>query len=191
MISTVILSAGQSRRFGSPKALATINNTTAIEFIQHKLLNSPVDEIIVVLGHQPEVITPHIIKNLKIKVVHNTDYEMGQLSSIKCGLGACSNDSSAAFVWPVDCPFISLTTIATLVNKHEQNLSKNIIPTNQGRKGHPPLLTAEQYKDIFNTPIEHGLNNLLNENNSILVEINDNGILKTFNTPEELKKLNV
>ena len=50
MISCILLSAGFSRRFGSPKALALINGVTVIEQLQNILVRSQVGETVVVLG---------------------------------------------------------------------------------------------------------------------------------------------
>lgn len=190
MFTAIILSAGKSQRFGSPKALATINNTTAIEFIQHKLLNSIIDEVIIVLGHRPEVISPYVMKHAKVKVVTNNVYLSGQLSTIQCGLSSCHKDSTAALIWPVDCPLISADTLLRLISVHQQNGLSCIIPSYQGVKGHPPLIPASLYKKISNSLSDIGLNAILKQHEAMTIEINDPGIIKSFNTPKEFQDLN-
>ena len=93
MISCILLSAGLSKRFGSPKALADISGVSVIRYIQNTLIESKIGEIVVVLGANKEKIKSHILNHKKIKVVYNKDYNFGQTSSFKAGLSQISNDS--------------------------------------------------------------------------------------------------
>ncbi len=188
MITAILLSAGESIRFGSPKALAHLNNTTAIEHIQQKLLISCVDEIVIVLGaHQPRI-TPFILNHKKIKVVYNNDYKLGQISSIQCGLKACLN-SDAVLIWPVDCPMILSSTVDLIAAAFQESHTQIIIPTHHGKRGHPPLLAKSLYQDILTIPTTQGLNILFKNHSNLLIEIEDQGIVESFNTPEELQNL--
>ncbi|VAX34845.1 hypothetical protein MNBD_UNCLBAC01-1087, partial [hydrothermal vent metagenome] len=85
MLSCILLSAGASARFGSPKALAKqpSNNRPIIEKIQKTLLKTKIDEIIIVLGAHAESIKPFLLKHKNIKVVYNKDHNFGQTSSFK------------------------------------------------------------------------------------------------------------
>ena len=74
MISCILLTAGESQRFGSPKALAQIHQTKAIEVLQEKLIQSLVAEIIIVTGAYENLIKPYVFNHSKVRVVHNKDY---------------------------------------------------------------------------------------------------------------------
>ncbi len=50
MVTCILLSAGSSQRFGSPKALAELYDETVLEHLQKMLLATQVGEIIIVLG---------------------------------------------------------------------------------------------------------------------------------------------
>ncbi|HQP91490.1 MAG TPA: NTP transferase domain-containing protein, partial [Candidatus Omnitrophota bacterium] len=67
MVSGIVLAAGLSSRFGSPKPLARIDDRSVIEFIQEKLLLTELGEIIFVLGYEASLILPHISKAPNIK----------------------------------------------------------------------------------------------------------------------------
>jgi len=66
MISCVILSAGISSRFGSPKALAALNGANVIEHHQNILLKTQINEIIIVLGAFSGAIDPYILDSERI-----------------------------------------------------------------------------------------------------------------------------
>ena len=111
MISCILLSAGLSSRFGSPKALARINNISVIEHIQNTLDNSMVSEVIVVLGGHAKKIKSVVLKHKKVKYVYNKDYNLGQTSSFKIGLKHISTNSLAVMLLPIDYPLIQFKTI--------------------------------------------------------------------------------
>ena len=58
--AAVVIAAGESRRMGTPKQLLPWEGRTFIEQIVSTLLESPLDEIIVVLGHRAEEIREQI-----------------------------------------------------------------------------------------------------------------------------------
>lgn len=191
MISAILLSAGLSVRFGSPKALAKINHLTAVEHLQNTLVSSNTDEVIVVLGGHFERITPHILNHKKVKVVYNKDYNLGQTSSLKAGLNGLSAASLGFMVFPVDTPLVKTETVNRLIAVFTQETPKILIPTYQGKKGHPPVFAAELKRDLLSLDLNMGLNVFERAYmpDTVLLEVEDSGILKSFNTPEEFKTL--
>ena len=81
MIVAIVLSAGESSRMGSPKALLPIGGVSFIEEIVRALKGTKIDRIIVVLGHHAEEIRKRIA-HLPVTFVVNRDYAKGQLSSL-------------------------------------------------------------------------------------------------------------
>ncbi len=63
MTSCVLLCAGKSLRFGSPKALCDLGGETIIARLQKTLLASRIDEIIIVSGAVIVYMEPHILKH--------------------------------------------------------------------------------------------------------------------------------
>src|SRR3989338_7096233 len=104
MLSCIVLSAGFSSRFGSPKALIPIGQQTVLEHLQSTLLSLKLKEIIIVLGHNAGEIEPFVFKHMKVNVVHNKNYKLDQTSSLKTGLRKGSQDSAGIMLLPVDYP---------------------------------------------------------------------------------------
>jgi len=78
MISAILLAAGQSKRMaGENKLTKKIQGIPLIKHSVKNILASSIDELIVVLGHQKEIIEKLIDKNEKIKFVFNKDFESG------------------------------------------------------------------------------------------------------------------
>lgn len=189
--SCVLLAAGLSSRFGSPKALAVIDGQTVMTRVQQALIASGINEIIVVLGAHSEEIKAHLLKHTKIRFVYNKDYKLGQTSSFQCGLAAVSRSSQGIFLFPVDYPFVRTQTLDLLKEDFQKTKAGILIPVYQNRKGHPPLFPEDLKEAILALSPSEGLNTFLHEHGRRvrLVEVTDPGVVKTFNTPEELEHI--
>lgn len=189
MISCILLSAGESKRFGSPKALAQIHQTTAIELLQTMLLKSIVNEIIVVTGAHDDLIKPHVFNHSKVRIVYNKDYKIGQTSSFQTGISVANPLADGFMLLPVDCPFIQPQTIDQLIEYFNHKQSSILLPIHKGMRGHPPIFHKNLRETILNLNPYQGMNNFMREQIVESLELEDPGIVQTFNTPEELNKL--
>lgn len=191
MTSCIVLAAGSSKRFGSPKALAPISNRPSILYLLTKLCATNIEELIVVLGADRERIEPLIFKHRKIQVVHNNDHYLGQLSSIKIGVRASSGLSQALMVIPVDCPFVRIETFNRLLEHFYGTNPAVLIPTFEGHKGHPPVIHKNLKETILDLTDNQNLAAVLRnpEHQAKTLELPDIGIVQSFNTPDELKSI--
>lgn len=190
MITCILLSAGLSQRFGSPKALANIAGNTAIQHVQNTLLESTCDKIIVVLGDRAEQIRPSIFIHSRINVVYNKHYNFGQTYSVQEGWRHADEDSEGIMFLPVDCPLVKASTVNTVIDHFRNKNTDILIPTYQHKKGHPPVFSQRLKSKALDIPNTLGLNSLFADHPPQTIEINDSGIVKSFNTPEELEKIN-
>ena len=191
MISCVLLSAGYSSRFGSPKALVNFDGSKLIERLQNILLASNLDEIIVVLGANAQDIEPYLLKHTKIKVVYNKDYNLGQTSSFKAGLKTVSVSSKGIMLLPVDFPLIAAATIKGLVDQFSRREPLVLIPTYLNKKGHPSVFHQSLAQELLALKDEEGINTVVHRHTDEvqLCPVKDEGILLSFNTREELAEL--
>jgi molybdenum cofactor cytidylyltransferase len=185
MLSAIILAAGESKRFGSPKQLYKINNKTLIETAINAFTQAKIDQIIVVLGAHRELIAPVIPKNITIAV--NEIFQNGQTSSIHCGLKKVSSASTGVFILPVDCALVGQQTIAALATQFKTNKALIAIPVYNNHKGHPPIYAAKIIPDIlalnYNEPL-YTINQKLAKE-TLFVNVDDANILKNINTPHD------
>lgn len=189
MISCIILAAGESRRFGSPKALATVGALTVIHHIQKTLLDAGLEEILVVLGADAELIKLEVFNHTQVRVVHNKDYKLGQTSSFQAGVREASAPSRGFMLLPVDYPCIGRSTIEHLARHFVQNQMKVLVPLCEGRRGHPPVFHADLREDILALAADEGVNSLYDRHPPSLLQVKDTGVLQTFNTPQELQQI--
>ena len=191
MFTCILLTAGLSRRFGSPKALAILERETVIERLQNLLLTTQIDEIVIVLGAQAECIKPYLLKHNKVKFVYHKDYNLGQTSSFKAGMLGSSKNVDGFLLLPVDYPFIKKQTINALIRFFKKCRPLMVIPSFDGKRGHPPLFSAVLKHELLNIDNTCGINSLIqaHKDGVEILAVEDEGVVRTFNTPEEWKVL--
>lgn len=191
MISCILLSAGLSRRFGVPKALARFQQQTVIEYILNVLINSKLSEIVVVLGDRYQEIKPYILNHEKVRVVYNKDYIFGQTSSFKTGLRAISQGCRGVMLLPVDMPAVKGETIDLLVDKFANGNFSFLIPIYRERRGHPPVFSARLKEQLLEWDDRKGLNEFQREHKgqTLCLPVEDKGVILSFNTLEEFEMI--
>ena len=136
MISAILLAAGQSKRMGIENKLT--KKIQGIPLIKHSvknILDSSIEELIIVVGHQKEIIGKLIDKNEKIKFVFNKNFENGMASSIKIGMDNLSEKTEAFFICLGDMPLVNQNVYNQLIKS--RNNREIIVPTYKGQQGNP------------------------------------------------------
>ena len=183
MISAILLAAGQSKRMdGENKLTKEIQGVPLIKHSVKNILASSINELIIVVGHQKEIIEKLIDKNEKIKFVFNKDFESGIASSIKAGLNHLSNNTETFFICLGDMPMINQEVYNQLIRSRNNN--EIIVPTYKGQQGNPVLFSKSVKEKIMTIQGDVGAKRILelNEDKVLNVEINDSCITKDFNT---------
>lgn len=137
-VAAILLAAGRSERMGAFKPLLPFGRTTVIEACIHYLNAGGAEPIIVVVGHNAQQIR-QLLKNAPVLFALNPDpsSEMGE--SIRCGVKALPASASATIVALVDHPAVPPDVVKSLINEWRRN-AQSVIPTWQGRGGHPVLV---------------------------------------------------
>ena len=187
-ISAILLAAGQSKRMnGENKLTKEIKGIPLIKLSVKNILASYVNELVIVLGHQKEIIEKLIDKHEKIKFVFNKDFESGMASSINVGLNHLSKNTEAFFICLGDMPMVNSDIYSQLIKSRNQ---KNIIvPTYNGQQGNPVLFDKSMKETVMNITGDVGAKKILelNKDKILNLEINDQNISKSFNTQGDFR----
>ncbi|HKA19676.1 MAG TPA: nucleotidyltransferase family protein [Blastocatellia bacterium] len=190
MISAILLAAGESRRMGDFKQLLPIGNKTFVEQCVDTLLETPVSEVIVVTGHRESDVR-RVLGNRNVKYAHNPDYRLGMATSIKCGVQAASKDSRAFLISLVDQPHIGAEVIRRIIDAYERMTPKIVVPTKDGRNGHPIILDGSLREEILQIDVEVGLRQVVNRHSDtvIKVEVTSRTVLEDCDLPEDYERI--
>ena len=185
MISAILLAAGQSKRMrGENKLIKEINGIPLIKLSIINILESCINELIIITGHENQILEETINKNNKIKIFFNHHYKTGMASSIKKGIENLSKETKAFFICLGDMPMIKKETYNELINYVDKK--EIIIPTYKNQQGNPVLFSIKMKDKIMNIQGDVGAKEILKkDNNKVLnLPINDLGIIKNYNTPK-------
>jgi molybdenum cofactor cytidylyltransferase len=144
----IILAAGESRRMGQPKQLLPFAGKTMLECVIDAFQSPRVDEIRVVLGYKADEIAAKIA-HTSCKIVKNDRYPLGMFTSMQAGLRELPKKTRVVMLAVCDQPRLKRETVEILIEKFEKGRHKILIPSYNGRQGHPPLLRAEYANEIL------------------------------------------
>lgn len=147
-ISAILLGAGESKRMGVDKLSLPWGRKTVLEHCFEILLRSKVEKVVVVLGVRNKGIK-NLFKGLKVKVVLNLHPEKGMSTSIRRGLQAIHPSSHGILIALGDQPYLKTRTINTLIRAFGQGKEGIIIPSFQGRRGHPVIFHRRYKKELL------------------------------------------
>ena len=192
MISAIVLAAGTSSRMGvRNKLLLPFKGNTFIEHVVNQLLQSKVDEVIVVLGHEKDTVKQVLIQKELIFTI-NSNYNLGMTSSIQAGIKATSKNTDGYLICLSDMPFL----ITTDYNKILASVSGNkeiILPFYKHQKGNPVYFSKDFREEILKHIAPEGCKGIVQNNKKFLKKIlfDNTHILKDIDTEEEFLEINI
>lgn len=124
---------------GSAKALLPWRGGTLVEYHVAELTGAGVQDIVVVLGHDADVLRPRV--PAPARVVVNGAYREGRASSLRAGAAALPDDAGPIVVLGVDQPR-PRELVRRLLDKQKENGPAVTVPVSDGRRGHPTVLSA-------------------------------------------------
>lgn len=182
----LILAAGKSERMGEPKALLPIMGTTFLEHIINEINQSRLIDCRIVVGHHAKNILNYLPK-LKSILVVNSEYEDGQLSSLRKGIHSLSDlQLDGLMVFLVDHPFVDHHLINALLHEFNNNETSIVIPSFQNKRGHPVIFGKDLFKELLESPLKEGAKQVLQKYHEDItyLEWESEKILFNIDTPQ-------
>ena len=191
MLAVAILAAGESRRMGVPKALLPYRGTTFVAHLLEVTQHPRVGLVRVVLGAGAEDIREKLQLDASTVVV-NRDWPKGQLSSVHAAIRSLpENATEGLILCPVDHPLVSAALVARLIEAFDQHPgAKIVLPTYEGRRGHPVIFRASLYAELLAASLAVGARQVVWTHAADVVEVptDEEGAVLNLNDPEALKR---
>jgi molybdenum cofactor cytidylyltransferase len=193
VIPAIVLAAGRSSRMGRAKAtLPAGAGHTFLTRIIRTLLDAGVDDVIVVVGHDADLIASSFSESgLPARFVVNHDYDRGQLSSLIAGLNAVDRPGVAAVLLTlVDVPLISESTVRAVIDGYRRTRAPIVRPTSGERHGHPLLIDRSLFDALRAADPSAGAKPIVRAHASAAGDIasEDEGAFLDVDTEEEYRK---
>lgn len=191
MLAAAILAAGESRRMGSPKALAELQGKTFVEHLVEATRHPRIGCVRVVLGANASELQQKLGLDGS-QVVINENWPQGQLSSIHAAIRALPADAEGLILCPVDHPLISPSVVDALIREFDTNRKLIVLPTYRGRRGHPVIFAARLFPELLAASPGLGARQVVWAHGPDVseVEMNEEGVALNLDDPEALKRAN-
>ncbi len=188
MISAILLGAGESRRMRVDKLSLPWGRKTVLDRCFETLLRSEVQELVVVLGIRNERIK-NLFQGRKIKVVVNPYSNRGMSTSIRRGLQIIRPSCHGILIALGDQPLLKTRTINVLIHAFEKEKAGIIVPSFQGRRGHPVIFHRRYKKELLDLRGDVGGRSIIERypEDVRVVPVKSIGVVKDVDTWQDYK----
>ena len=184
----VVMAAGSSRRFGADKRQASFGDPNLLETTLEKA--APWKKSIrVILGPGDENLraslsdqqtTTYIARNARQGMGHSLADAILQLTTNEPNISRC-------LVMLADMPYLKTDTLKKLLDALKDN--DLVVPTYRGKRGNPVGFGQCYFSALKELTGDKGGKIILqqNENSVLEIPVEDSGVLKDIDRPEQLK----
>jgi molybdenum cofactor cytidylyltransferase len=190
MLAAAILAAGESRRMGEPKALLPYQGLTFVEHLLAATRHPRVSIHRVVLGANAEAIRAQL-KLDPASIVINPDWPKGQLSSLQAAIRSLPAQMTEGLILcPVDHPLVSQHLVSELIAAFDGSGKSIVLPTFEGRRGHPVIFRATLYQELVAASPDVGARQVVWAHADEIMEVatEEEGVVLNLNDPAARRK---
>jgi len=189
-VAAIVLAAGRGTRFGDePKLLARLGGKTLVRHVVEAAVGSTVDPVIVVTGHRSEEVEASL-HDLPVRVLHNASFAEGLSTSLKAGFAALPQQARAAVILLGDMPFVKADLIDALAaGWRDRGGPAALVPTLNGRRGNPVVLSRDLQVEIENLSGDVGAGPILRGRPDVVEwPTTDPAVAQDIDTKEEFSR---
>ena len=172
---------------GAFKPLLPFGNGTIIS-----LLDAGVSKVIVVAGYRADEIEEELASMSGTEIIHNDNFEHGDMmESVQMGIAKALAFDGAVVV-PGDMPMIAEETYQVLFTWFEASEASVVIPSRNGQRIHPPVISRECFPYLLRFREGGGLRRALLHylESTVLVTVEDDpGCIMDTDTPQDYVRL--
>ena len=188
-VAGIILAAGRSSRLGSgSKMLLDWQGEVFVHKVARTALEAGLDPVVIVVGSESARIVEGV-QDLPVTIAVNPDWETGQSSSIRCGVGALSAKCGGSIFLLGDQPQVTPMIIGALMEEHRRSLSPILAPLVEGKRATPVLFDRSTFVDLGQLQGDVGGRALFSKYPVVWLPWNDSLLLLDVDTPEDYQRL--
>ncbi len=188
----LIPAAGKSTRMGRPKLMLPLAGRTILERVIAAVREAGVDETLVVIGPHVADLQP-VAEAVGARVLVLVEETPDMRATVNQGLLWLEQHLSPTaddnwLLLPADHPTVNPDVIRDLIAARRQNPAASlIVPTFEGRRGHPTLFGWKHVAVLREFPEGQGLNVYLREHagDTLEIPVTSAEVLCDLDTPED------
>jgi molybdenum cofactor cytidylyltransferase len=194
-VFAVVPAAGLSRRMGSPKLLLSLGGRTVIRRLLDALREAGVERQVVVCRRNDDELRREIDAAGATAVQPDVD-PPDMRTSVEHALRflketVAPRPDDGWLLSPADHPVLNAAVLVEVLNRWRETTAGILVPTFQGKRGHPTILRWSLAEAVAGIPADRGLNDLLQRFSGDVEEVpvDDACTLTDLDTPADLSEL--
>ena len=189
-VAALVLTAGASRRMGTPKALLPWGHTTIIQHLLRQIQLAGFNETLLVTGAHHDLIQETLADG-GFEICFHSDWELGMGSTISKGIREVEHRFTgidAVLILLVDQPLITREYLKSIHEAH-RNRPEAIIASNYGEfAGAPALFPKRFWASLKGIPPSRGARKLIASYRDKCEILNPADTIADIDTPEAYQK---
>jgi molybdenum cofactor cytidylyltransferase len=187
-LHVIVLAAGASRRFGSPKQLVRLNGRPLLHLAVSRAVEVAGQAVTVVLGANAAELAP-LLRHTPAAIVVNRDWSEGLGSSVRTGVARIPATADAVMLMLADQPAITTDDLRRLVGTWRRQPQSIVAAYYEGTSGVPAIFPREDFAALSGLRGDAGARALLRRGGERVVRVPLQSAAIDIDTPEDLLSL--
>jgi molybdenum cofactor cytidylyltransferase len=158
-LAGILLAAGGSERLGRPKQLVRIGGESLVRR-QAAMVAGAVDELVVVIGHQAEMIAA-LLHDQPVRLQRNASWSQGMGTSLAAGISALPAGADAVLVMLCDQYRIIANDLFDLVDAWRAEPTRVVAARWEGACGPPAIFPRSFFAELAMLAGDRGARGLI------------------------------
>lgn len=187
-LHAVVLAAGASTRFGSPKQLVRVDGRPLLHTVVARAVELAGHSVTVVLGaHAGELSA--LLRHSPASVIVNRDWQEGMASSIRAGMARVSAGCQGVLLLLADQPNVTIEDLRRLAGAWRRQSDFIVAAQYGSTTGVPAIFPRTSFADLGSLRGDRGARSVLQKNPDRVVRIPMPAAALDIDTPEDLIRL--
>jgi molybdenum cofactor cytidylyltransferase len=182
IVGAIVLAAGLSRRMGQAKLAMAVGGVPMLARTLDAVRAAGLPLLVVTGGHEAAV---RAVAG-DVPVVRAEGFAQGLAESLKAGLRAVPADWDAVLVVLGDMPFVRAETLRALAEVLGRGAAA-VVPVYAGERGNPAGFGRAAWLVLMTLDGDRGARGVLDALGVVDVAVNDPGVLRDLDRPEDLE----
>jgi len=187
-LHAIVLAAGSSSRFGSPKQLVRVDGRPLLHAAVSRAVEVAGHAVSVVLGSHAADLAP-LLRHSAASIVINRDWNEGMASSIRAGVSRLPGSCGGVMLVLADQAAVTAEDLRRLATTWRRQPDYIVAAQYGATLGAPAIFPASCFRDLTELRGDRGAQSLFKRNPDRVIRVPMDSASIDIDTPEDLLRL--
>ena len=187
-LHAIVLAAGSSSRFGSPKQLVRVDGRPLLHAAVSRAVEVAGHSVSVVLGAHAAELAP-LLSHTPASIVINRDWSEGMASSIRAGVSRLPGSCGGVMLILADQAAVTAEDLRRLAVTWRRQTEYIVAAQYGATLGAPAVFPSSSFRDLAELRGDRGAQSLFKRNPDRVIRVRMDSAAIDIDTPEDLLRL--